>query len=87
MESYNVIVRKSVWDEFSRISKKDSARIIEKLRLLATDPRPSGNIKLSAREIYRLRQGNYRIVYMIDNAARVVTVEKIGHRREIYRKI
>jgi len=87
MESYKVLIKKSAWAELLRIPEKDRARIYEKIRLLADDPRPAGNMKLSSRERYRLRQGDYRIAYAIDDEARIVDIVKIGHRSEIYRKI
>ncbi|BFU92240.1 MAG: hypothetical protein NTAFB01_34270 [Nitrospira sp.] len=53
---------------------------------MAKQPRPSGCEKLSGEsELYRIRQGDYRVVYGIDDAARLVEVVKIGHRREVYR--
>jgi mRNA interferase RelE/StbE len=53
---------------------------------LAHSPRPPGNEKLSGQDRYRIRQGDYRIVYAIDDEARIVEIVKIGHRREVYRK-
>lgn len=52
---------------------------------LATDPRPRGAQKLSGEEKYRIRQGDVRILYAIDDQEAVVTVVKIGHRRDVYR--
>jgi mRNA interferase RelE/StbE len=52
---------------------------------LADDPRPPGSEKLSGQDRYRLRQGDYRVVYGVDDELRIVEVVKIGHRREVYR--
>jgi mRNA interferase RelE/StbE len=52
---------------------------------LATEPRPPGAEKLSGHEKYRIRQGDYRVLYSIDDGAQTVTVVKIGHRRDVYR--
>jgi mRNA interferase RelE/StbE len=52
---------------------------------LRDDPRPAGCEKLSVQELYRIRQGNYRILYEILDLAVIVEVVKIGHRREVYR--
>jgi mRNA interferase RelE/StbE len=52
---------------------------------LADDPRAPGAEKLSGHEKYRLRQGDYRIVYSIDDADSTVVVVKVGHRRDVYR--
>jgi mRNA interferase RelE/StbE len=59
--------------------------VVAKIRLLARDPRPHGCEKLSGAEKYRVRHGDYRILYQIDDSARLVTVVKVGNRREIYR--
>lgn len=52
---------------------------------LAEDPRPPNSIKLSGREGYRLRVGDYRALYRVDDAQQEVTVTRVGHRRDIYR--
>jgi mRNA interferase RelE/StbE len=61
--------------------------IIEKIQALASHPRPAGYAKLhGADDLYRVRQGDYRIIYQILDKALVVIVVKIGHRKEVYRK-
>jgi len=67
------------------IPKKDLQRIVSEIRVLAADPRPYGAQKLSNKEQYRIRYGNYRIVYSIDDKNLIVDIVKIGHRREVYR--
>ena len=57
----------------------------ERLRGLKSNPRPPGCEKLSGHDQYRIRQGDYRKVYAVDDDARVVTLVKVGHRREVYR--
>ncbi len=86
MENYKVLIRKSAADELGRVSKKDMRRMVERIRLLASNPKPNGREKLSAQERYRIRQGEYRIVYSIDDAEKTVEIVKIGHRSEIYRR-
>lgn len=86
MESYKVRIRRSAADELEHVPKKDLSRIVERIRGLATEPRPRGCEKLSAQERYRIRQGDLRIVYSIDDDARTVEIVKIGHRGEIYRR-
>jgi mRNA interferase RelE/StbE len=87
MAKYSLIIRASAEKELARSgSKADRRRLITKISALADDPRPPGCEKLSGeRDLYRVRQGDYRIVYSI--ADRILTVEiiKIGHRREVYR--
>jgi mRNA interferase RelE/StbE len=65
--------------------KKERQRVVAKIQGLADDPRPPGSQKLSGQERYRVRQGEYRIVYGIDDAGLTVGVVKVGHRREVYR--
>ena len=86
MESYKILIRRSAADELGRIPKKDMRRMVERIRLLASDPRPSGREKLSAQERYRIRQGDYRIVYSIDDETQAIVIVKIGHRSDIYRR-
>jgi len=67
------------------LPKPDIQRIAQRMQLLADNPRPSGCKKLTAQKGYRIRQGDYRILYAIDDRERVVEIVKIGHRREVYR--
>jgi mRNA interferase RelE/StbE len=55
-----------------------------RIKLLGNDPRPTWSKKLSGREEYRARQGNYRILYIIQDEIKIVEVTKVGHRRNIY---
>jgi mRNA interferase RelE/StbE len=61
-------------------------RITEAIDALARDPRPRGVTKLAGRDDYRIRVGNHRIVYAVDDAQRLVVVARIAHRREAYRR-
>ena len=85
MAKYSVLVKKTAADELGRISKKDLLRIIARIQTLEENPRPMGCEKLAAQERYRIRQGNYRIVYSVDDNGRAIEIFKIGHQREIYR--
>jgi mRNA interferase RelE/StbE len=65
--------------------KATLSRLIETIKSLATQPRPSGPEKLAGRQnLFRVRQGNYRIIYSVDDQSRVVDVVKVGHRRDVY---
>lgn len=64
--------------------KKERQRIIRRIGQLADDPRPLGAKKLSGNDRYRIRQGNYRIVYGIADKELTVTVVKVGHRKDVY---
>lgn len=85
MAVYNIFFRDSVRKDLDAIPKGDLQRIIERIGRLADDPRPVGCEKLSGQEKYRVRQGNYRIIYSIQDNELTVWVVKVGHRREVYR--
>jgi mRNA interferase RelE/StbE len=86
MESYRILVKKSAAAELAKIPRKvPLEKIIWRVRGLEQDPRPFGSQKLSGEDKYRLRQGDYRIVYAVDDSRRIVEIYKIGNRREIYR--
>lgn len=85
MGKYRIELKISVQKDFESIPKKDLQRIIAAIESLADDPRPPQSRKLSGREQYRLRQGNYRILYSIQDDLLIIFVVAVGHRREIYR--
>ena len=85
MANYSIFFKRSVRKNLQPLPKKDVIRIINRIRLLAYDPRPPGCEKLSGKEQYRLRQGVYRILYSIQDTELTVWVIKIAHRREVYR--
>lgn len=76
---------KSAEKELRRLDKKLAGRLLEKIQKLGNDPYGQDSQKLGGGKGYRIRLGDYRIVYIIDKSNRLVTVIKIGHRREIYR--
>jgi mRNA interferase RelE/StbE len=83
--SYKVLIKPSAVKELELIPKKDRQRIAAKIQALSDNPYPPGCHKLSGQERYRLRQGNYRIVYEIQGKELIVYVVKIGDRKEIYK--
>jgi mRNA interferase RelE/StbE len=84
--SYNLLIKRSAEKELKKLPEADLRRIIDRIRHLAQHPFPAGCEKLSGDiEPYRIRQGDYRMVYGIDDAACLVEIVKIGHRREVYR--
>ena len=86
MARYDVFIKPSALKELEAVdSKKDRRRIVQVILSLAEEPRPSGCRKLSGKDKYRIRSGQYRIVYAVEDAILVVTIVKIGHRREVYR--
>jgi mRNA interferase RelE/StbE len=85
VESSSVHLRRSAAKEIEALPRKDRVRIIERIRALSEDPRPADSKKLSGREAYRIRQGDYRIVHTVDDEDRVVMVSAVAHRRDAYR--
>jgi mRNA interferase RelE/StbE len=85
MAAYKLFFKKSVKKDFATIPKRDVKRILNRIATLAEDPRPPGCEKLTGQERYRLRQGQYRIVYSIQDDELTVWVVKVGHRKHIYR--
>jgi mRNA interferase RelE/StbE len=85
MAVYSIFFKDSVRKDLDSIPKNDLQRIIVRIGNLAEDPRPAGCEKLSGQEKYRVRQGNYRIIYSIQDTELTVWVVKVGHRREVYR--
>lgn len=85
MPGYRIFFRKSVQRDVEKIPKKDLQQIMKRIVALAGDPRPPGCEKLSAQERYRIRQGNYRIIYSIQDDELTIWVVKVGHRKDVYR--
>ncbi len=85
MAKYEISVKKSAVKELENIPKKELKKIAKKVQALSSEPRPQGSQKLSHKEQYRIRQGDYRVIYSIDDDNLVVNIIKVGHRREIYR--
>ena len=86
MASFKVLIKPSAAKELEDIDgKPDRRRVAQRIQALATDPRPPGCERLSGEDKYRVRQGDYRIVYAVDDKKSVVTVVKVGHRKEVYR--
>ncbi|MGI9141381.1 MAG: type II toxin-antitoxin system RelE family toxin [Gemmatimonadaceae bacterium] len=85
MASYSVRIKRSAAKELEAIPLKDRRRIVSRIEALHIEPRPSGCEKLSGEEKYRLRQGDYRILYEIADRELIVTVVRIGNRRDVYR--
>ena len=87
MASYRLLVKRSAAKEIEAISqKRDRERVMATIGALAENLRPAGSAKLAGRDDrYRIRVGNYRVLYSIEDAALIVWVVKVGHRREVYR--
>jgi mRNA interferase RelE/StbE len=85
--SYKIILTRSAAKEIEGISDIKRRRlIVDRIASLEIDPRPPGCIKLTGEESYRIRQGEYRIVYHIEDKVLIVTVVRVGHRRDVYKR-
>ena len=85
MGRYRVVFRKSVARDLRQIPNRDLRRILATIDSLSEDPRPASVEKLSELERYRVRQGDYRIIYQIKDEDVIVIVVKVGHRKDVYR--
>lgn len=87
MEKYRLRFKESVAKDLQRIPAKNLKRILKSIESLRAQPRPTGCEKLSIQEKYRLRQGDYRIVYeILDNNCDIIIV-KVGYRRSVYKNL
>jgi mRNA interferase RelE/StbE len=86
MEKYRVVFRKSVAKDLHRIPNRDLRRILASIESLFEEPRPFRIERLSGQERYRVRRGNDRIIYEINDREVIVVVVKVGHRKDIYRR-
>lgn len=83
--SYNILIRRRAQKELAQLSRDDYERAKESIGSLSDNPRPPGCKKLTGRDGWRIRAGDYRVIYEIDDSAQTVTVLHVGHRRDIYK--
>ena len=83
--SYSLSIPRSVNRRMERLPTEVYDRVDSAILALADDPRPPGCVKLKGREDWRIRVGDYRIVYGIDDEQRIVEVLNVAHRRDVYR--
>ena len=83
--SYALAFKPSAEKELRKLSRDAIPRVVAAIRALADEPRPHGCVKLSASQSWRIRVGDYRVIYDIDDTSRTIDVLHIGHRREVYR--
>ena len=84
MANYSLEIKRSAAKELADLPTKDRDRLVARIKALAVDPRPPGAEKLSGQDRYRVRQGDYRILYEIVDDQLIVTLVRIGHRRDVY---
>lgn len=84
--SYKIRFSKPASKQFKALPVQTQQRIRDKINALENEPRPNGVVKLeSAVDLYRIRVGDYRIVYTIDDNILLIVIVKVGHRQNIYR--
>jgi len=84
MPNYTVVLSKKAQKQLDKLSDTIAEPIIKVISDLGEDPRPAGNKKLKGRDGYRIRIGNYRVIYDIFDSELIVDVIAVGHRKDIY---
>lgn len=84
---YQIELRRKAQKVLDKLPKADFEAIIEDIKSLEDNPRPKGIEKIKSAGLWRIRQGDYRIVYSIDDSQKMVIVLRIGHRRDIYKSL
>ena len=88
MATHRVVLKPSVEKDLRQLPKSMVARIMKRIGALSDDPFPDQSIKVAGTEqLYRIRIGDYRVVYGVDKADRQVIVHYVRHRREVYRRV
>jgi mRNA interferase RelE/StbE len=88
MADYSITFARSARKELERLPSIAAARVLSKIETLSKDPRGGGVIKLHGQKsLWRMRVGEYRVVYAIDDLARIIDVSVVRHRRDVYRDL
>ncbi|MDQ1637985.1 MAG: mRNA interferase RelE/StbE [Pyrinomonadaceae bacterium] len=82
--TYEILIRRRASKQLADLPLKDYERVKRSIATLADNPRPKGCLKLTGRAGWRIRVGDYRVIYEVDDPNRTVTVLDIGNRRDIY---
>ncbi len=87
--TYKIIFDKSAEKDLDSLSKETNRKIIRVISKLGSEPKPVGvkKIKASEEDLYRVRSGDYRIIYSITEQIKIVNIRKIRHRKDIYRNL
>ena len=85
MANYELLIKRSAAKELEALPTTHRRRVAARIRQLSATPRLPGVEKLSGAEQNRIRQGDYRVLYEIDDGRKTVTIVRIGHRRDVYR--
>ena len=84
-KNYRIEIKRSAQKEIQSLPKKEAQRIVAKIQQLSLDPRGADAKKLSALEQYRVRVGQYRILYEINDAVLLILIVRVANRKEVYR--
>jgi len=88
MASYNIIFKPSVEKDLRSLARPMVVRVFERIEALRDDPFPRRSLKLAgAEELYRIRVGDYRVIYTVDKGNRQILVHYVRHRRDAYRQL
>lgn len=82
---YDVFVLPQAQKDLDKLDPSVFERVVKRVRLLAKDPRPQGSLKMTAEEGYRIRIGDHRVLYRVDDDPKRVYVYRIKHRKDAYR--
>jgi mRNA interferase RelE/StbE len=82
---YEVKLKKSATKQLRKLDKKQAERILIKIYLLADNPYPNGAEQLTGQKAFRIRVGDYRVIYEVHNKQLLVQVIRVGHRKEVYK--
>lgn len=85
MGKYRIEIKKSAVKEIEHLPRRDMKAVLDEIASLAENPRPQGSQKLSGQDKYRIRCGDYRILYSIEDDVLIVFIVKVGHRKDVYR--
>jgi mRNA interferase RelE/StbE len=87
VDDYSVQVKPSARAELEALPDNILARVLQKMEALRDSPRPAGCKKLKGyKDQWRIRVGDWRVVYLIDDAAKLISITRIAHRREVYER-
>lgn len=86
MVSYKIIYKRSAAKELRKLDKQAGRRVFEAIEALASDPRPRGCVQMEGRPSFRIRVGDYRVVYEVLDKEMTVYVIRVGYRRDVYKK-
>ena len=84
MAVYKLFIDKAVYKQLKNIPERDYQKVMASIAALENNPRPAGCKKLKGRQGYRIREGNYRVIYEINDKMLTVKVIEAGDRKEIY---